>query len=166
MRFTANEEYGLRCLLRIGRQGPEGSLTIPEISRGEGMSAPYVAKLLRILRQGGYVQSARGKVGGYSLSRPAEQIFLGELLDLLGGRLFEPGFCDRHSGHGDVCTNTVDCSIRSLWRAIQSVVDQLLRRMSLRDLLCDEQSMTSWIEGLVKLGTRPQGPTASHFSST
>jgi Rrf2 family transcriptional regulator, iron-sulfur cluster assembly transcription factor len=155
MRFTANEEYGLRCLLRVGRQGPESSLTIPEISRAEGISMPYVAKIMRLLRRGGFVQSTRGKTGGYSLARPADTIRLGDLLALLGGRLFEPGFCDRHAGVVDTCTNSVDCSIRSLWREVQLVVDHVLSKITLGDLLRNEQTMSSWVGALVKLSEIP-----------
>ena len=43
MKLTAHEEYGLRCLLQIGKQGPEGSMTIPEVSRQEGISVPHAA---------------------------------------------------------------------------------------------------------------------------
>ncbi len=151
MRFSANEEYGLRCLLRLGKQAPDASLTIPEISKAEGISTPYVAKIMRILRRAGFVASARGKAGGYSLARPVDQIRVSDLLGVLGGRLFEPGFCDRHTGQEDVCTNSVDCSIRSLWQAIQITVDELLVKITLGDLLRNEQTMTSWVGGLVKL---------------
>src|SRR5262245_9986482 len=98
MKLSSQEEYGLRCLLRLGARGPGGSLAIPEISRAEGISPDYVAKLMRILRRGGLVTSARGAAGGYTLARPADQITAREALDLLGGRIFEPDFCERHSG--------------------------------------------------------------------
>ncbi|MCH8268306.1 MAG: Rrf2 family transcriptional regulator, partial [Acidobacteria bacterium] len=108
MKFSAQEEYGLRCLLQIGRQAEKGSLTIPAISSAEGLSAPYVAKLMRVLRQGGFVQSTRGQVGGYVLSRPPEQIVIGEVLALLGGRFYEPEFCERYPGDEEIGTPTVD----------------------------------------------------------
>ena len=53
----------------VARCGENGSLTIPEISRAEGLSVPNVAKLMRLLRMGGLVQSARGQSGGYSAPR-------------------------------------------------------------------------------------------------
>src|SRR6516165_3957742 len=98
MKLGANEEYGLRCLVRLGYAGDGGSLTIPEISQAEGVSPAYAAKILRILRKGGFVRAARGKEGGYTLARPADQIVIGELMDALGGRLFESDFCDSHAG--------------------------------------------------------------------
>lgn len=151
MRFSSSEEYGLRCLLRLGREGTAGSLTIPEIGRAEGISVPYVAKIMRLLRRGGFVQSTRGKAGGYCLARPVDQILVGDLMALLGGRLFEPGFCDRHSGTGNTCANSTDCSIRPVWQSVQLVVDQVLNRITLGDLLRNEQTMSSWVGGLVNL---------------
>jgi len=155
MKLTAQEEYGLRCLLRLARHASGESLTISELSQAEGISGPYVAKLLRILRRGGFVKAARGQSGGYTLARPASQIVLGEALALLGGRLFEPAFCNEHAGVETLCTNTVDCSIRSLWRTVQLVVDQVLARTTLQDLVSDEQQMTTWVGNLVHISAGP-----------
>lgn len=151
MKFSSQEEYGLRCLLRLGHQHQAGSLTIPEISRLEGISPAYVGKLMRVLRTGGLVVSARGQSGGYSLARPPEKIAVGEALAVLGGRLYEPGFCDQHAGEERVCTHSVDCSLRSLWRSLQLVLDQVLEKTTLRDLLCNEVEMAGWVGHLVSL---------------
>jgi Rrf2 family protein len=148
MKLSANEEYGLRCLVRLGYAGPNGSLTIPEMSQAEGVSPAYAAKILRVLRKGGFVKAARGKEGGYALARPAEEIVIGEVMDMLGGRLFESGFCDSHSGQAAVCTRSVDCSVRSLWRAVQVAVDHVLHKATLRDLLQKEEEMNSWVKSI------------------
>lgn len=145
MKLSANEEYGLRCLVRLGYTGLGGSLTIPEISHAEGVSPAYAAKILRVLRKGGFVKAARGKEGGYTLARPAEAIVIGEVIDTLGGRLFESNFCESHTGQVPICTRSVDCSVRSLWRAVQVAVDHVLSRATLRDLLQNEEDMNSWV---------------------
>ena len=150
MKVSSQEEYGLRCLLRLAREGVGGSLTIPEISEAEGISISYVGKLLRLLRRGGFLTSARGQAGGYALSRPAADINVGEVLALLGGRLFEPEFCEHHSGVAQVCTHSVDCSVRSLWHALQLVVDQVLNKTTLNQLLSNEKEMTTWILPLIQ----------------
>lgn len=150
MKLSSQEEYGLRCLLRIAPTWSESrSLTIPEISQAEGISVSYVAKLMRILRRGGFVKSARGQAGGYTLARPPHEVVVGEALACLGGRLYEAGFCDEHTGTERLCTHSVDCSIRSLWRAMQLVLDQVLSKTTLKDLLHNEQQMTSWVDHLV-----------------
>jgi Rrf2 family protein len=138
MKFSAQEEYGLRCLLHIGRMPGGKSCTIPEISRMEGISSHNVAKFLRILRQSGFLQSVRGQAGGYTLARPASQIILGDVLRVLGGRLYEPDFFIEHSGMDDLCPHSVDCAIRSLWSRVQLSVDQVLSKTTLQDLLITE----------------------------
>lgn len=148
MKLSANEEYGLRCLVRLGYAGEGGSLTIPEISHAEGVSVAYAAKILRVLRKGGFVTAARGKEGGYTLARPAEAIVIGEVIDVLGGRLFESKFCADHAGQAAICTRSVDCSVRSLWRAVQVAVDHVLSKATLRDLLQNEEDMNSWVRAI------------------
>ena len=146
MKLSANEEYGVRCLVRLAYAHDAGqSLTIPEISHAEGVSPSYAAKILRILRKHGFIKAERGKEGGYTLARPADSIILGEAIDALGGRLFESNFCDSHSGQAAICTRSVDCSVRSLWRAVQVAVDQVLSKATLRDLLQNEEQMNSWV---------------------
>jgi Rrf2 family protein len=147
MKLTSQEEYGLRCLLRVGREAAGGSLTIPELARAEGISEPNVAKMMRILRRGGFVTSTRGQSGGYALSRPAEDIVVGHALAALGGRLYEPAFCDGHSGLERHCTHMPDCSIRSVWRMVQQAVDQVLGKITLKDLLRSEPEMNAWRAG-------------------
>jgi Rrf2 family transcriptional regulator, iron-sulfur cluster assembly transcription factor len=50
-----------------------------------------------------------------------------------------------HSGMAKLCTHTVDCSIRSLWQSVQFVVDQMLGKVRLSDLLGAERQVSSWI---------------------
>ena len=151
MHFSAQEEYGLRCLLHLASRGPGKSLTLQEISRAEGISVPYTAKMMRILREGGVVTSVRGQAGGYRLARPAADITVSEAMDVLGGRLFEGKFCDDHAGREDTCTHSIDCSIRSLWRTMQSVVDRLLAKTTIQDLVRSEEHMDSFVQDLVVL---------------
>lgn len=135
MKFSAQEEYGLRCLLQIARLPGGGSMTIPQISEVEGLTPTHVAKLLMILRKDGFVTATRGQQGGYMLARPANEILVGEVLASLGGRLYDDEFCARHSGHLDICGHAIDCSVRSLWQVIQSAVDNVVNRLTIADLM-------------------------------
>ncbi len=145
MKLSAQEEYGLRCLLHMARLEEGQSLSIPEISRAEGLSVPNVAKLMRLLRLGGLVVSVRGQSGGYTLARSSDQITVGAVMEVLGGRFFSGKFCERHAGLERTCTHTSDCAIRVLWGTIQEVLDSVLKKITLRDLLCGESEMANLI---------------------
>lgn len=143
MKLSSQEEYGLRCLLQLARQGDDASLTIAEMSQREGISSPNVAKIMRILRRAGLVASTRGKAGGYTLSRPADHIPVGQALGALGGRLFDAQFCERHSGVERSCLNNGDCSIRPVLRHVQAAVDEVLSQLTLKSLLRNEREMNA-----------------------
>ena len=142
MKITAQEEYGLRILLRIARASNSDGLTIPEISEAEGLSTHNVAKLCRILRLAGFIRSSRGKTGGYMLKRSPEEIRLDEVLEVLGGRLFSDNFCKNHAGTKRFCSNSKECSVRYLWQIIQNSVDNVLKHITLHDRLVFKHSLT------------------------
>ena len=150
MKFSSQEEYGLRCLLRIGKSKSPNGLTIPEISELEGISTANAAKLLRTLRLGGFIEATRGQSGGYKLAKPADEIVIGEVLAVLGGRLFEDDFCSTHTGIENICTNSIDCSIRSLWRTIQSLVDSVLLKTTIKDLLGKEDEVKVLVKSILE----------------
>ena len=145
MKLSTQEEYGLRCLIQIAinERNTGNSITISEISQAEGLSTANVGKLVRLLRLGNFIESVRGQAGGYKLARPAVEVSIADVLSALGGRLFDPDFCEDHAGQEEFCTHTVNCSVRSLWNAIQFVVDQMLDRITLQDLLGDEDALKS-----------------------
>lgn len=114
-------------------------MSIPRLSEAEGLSSHYVAKLARVLRMSGLINSTPGYKGGYILARPASEIIINDVLKALGGVLFDKRFCGLHAGSLRLCTNSVDCSARSLWQMIQVTMDQLLNRITLADLLSTEE---------------------------
>jgi Rrf2 family protein len=145
MKLSSQEEYGLRCLLQIARAGEGASLTIAEVSEREGISAPNVAKIMRLLRRAELVRSTRGKAGGYSLARPASDVRVLDVVSALGGKLFDASFCDKHSGLESSCLNTSDCSIRPVLRHLQAAVDAALGELTLQSLLASEREVAGTI---------------------
>lgn len=149
MKFSAQEEYGLRCLIAIARKGEGGSMTIPELASAEALSQPHVGKLMSILRKAGHVKSTRGQIGGYSLSRPPEQIIVGDVLASLGGKLYYDAFCERHAGVRQICVHNATCTVRPLWQRIQAAVDSVVMHITVQDIL-DQK-----LEGVIGLEQKP-----------
>jgi len=115
-------------------------MTIPEIAAAEGLSVPYVAKMLAVLRQSGLIESVRGRAGGYSLARSPAEIDLGAILVVLGEPLFEENYCQKHAGteSDGRCVHNADCTLRGLWQTLQQWMRRTLERITLADLLQNE----------------------------
>ncbi|MGZ5221011.1 MAG: RrF2 family transcriptional regulator [Chitinophagaceae bacterium] len=148
MKITAQEEYGLRILIRIAKN--EEGMSIPQLSEAEGLSDHYVAKLTRVLRMAGFINSSPGYKGGYMLAQPAENININKVLKALGGALFDSGFCGLHKGNVNLCTNSVECSARSLWQMVQFNIDQLLDKITLHDLANSEKESANFLKQLLQ----------------
>jgi Rrf2 family protein len=144
MKITAQEEYGLRCLLRLAR-GQEHSLTLTEIAEAEGLSVPHVAKLMAVLRQAGLLESVRGRSGGYRLAKAPQEIRLGSLLLILGEPLFdEADYCHKHAGIAPdgICVNHDACTLKSLWHTLEQWMRGTLDQITIADLLQHEGRVT------------------------
>lgn len=150
MKITAQEEYGLRILIRIAGCQDKAGLSIPQLSETEGLSSHYVAKLTRILRMAGFINSTPGLKGGYVLAKPASEIGIKQVLKVLGGVLFDKDFCGMHAGSLNLCTNSVDCTARSLWQMIQFTVDQLLDKITLQELAHPKEQSERFLNQLLE----------------
>lgn len=159
MHITAQEEYGLRCLLRVAKHDSGDPIRTQEVAVSEGLSLEYAAKLMRILKKGGFVASTRGSAGGYLLAKPAREFTVWQILEALGGPLYEEKFCDAHTGSQRDCTHSTDCSIRALWRNVNGILKTALSGITLADLARDEGSTRAWL--LSSIATADQSRAAA-----
>ena len=150
MKITATEEYGIRILIRIASADKLSGLSIPQLSQAEGLTESHVAKICRTLRMSGFINSTPGNKGGYVLNKDSDEIIINDVMKALGGTLFDQQFCDAHTAIGKLCTNSVDCSTRSLWKMIQFTVDNLLNKITLKDLLAKEKEVELKMEHILQ----------------
>jgi Rrf2 family protein len=141
MKISAQEEYGLRCLLQLARAELGGeSLTLSQIARLEGISAANAGKLMWILSKAGLVQSQRGTKGGYYLARPASEIHLNQVIRVVEGDPVD-SHCKSYAGVLDACVHTGDCGIRPVIVELHQIVDNALADITLSQLLGTEANV-------------------------
>ena len=148
MKVSAQEEYGLRCMLQLAtrqKSGDSSPLTLGEIAREEGLTVPHVAKLIRMLRKAGLVKSVLGRTGGYTLAKDVGSVSVAEVLTALGGKLYDTGYCGRFTGDLAICSHMGDCSIRSLWGVLETLIERVLDKTMLSDLARTEEGMTAML---------------------
>jgi Rrf2 family transcriptional regulator, iron-sulfur cluster assembly transcription factor len=160
MKLSAQEEYGLRCLLQLARAARDGeSLTLSQIAGQEGISSANAGKLMWILTKAGLVQSTRGTKGGYVLAQPADEIRLNQVIRVLEGEPAE-SHCKSYAGVLDACIHTGDCGIRPVIVELHQIVDNALAEITLSQLLGTEANVDAvlhQIQGMKRTGQSQMG---------
>ncbi len=152
MKITAQEEYGLRCLLQLARAGDNNGLSVKEIAQKEGLSSAYVEKLLHLLSRAGLTQSVRGIKGGYHLTQKPSEISLALIIRALGKVPTSKEICDRYTGNQSSCVHIDNCCIRSAWTSLTQVLEGFMESISLSDLLGSESKMNQVLGQRVAFG--------------
>jgi Rrf2 family protein len=130
MKLTTKARYGLKICYELGRQ-TDKSLSSSEIALLTGYSVKYIEKLMKCLKKDGIVIAERGAGGGYRLSRPPEQITLGEIIRPLEDNL-EIVKCV-----GGTCQNECHCPSYGVWKKLYNGINNLLDSMTLKEIIDD-----------------------------
>ncbi len=150
MKISAQEEYGLRCLVQLATLGADESLTLPQIAEREGVSQANAGKLMWLLSKAGFVQSTRGTKGGYTLARPASKIYLNEVIKILDADEINT-HCESYTGILEVCVHKGDCGIRPVIVGLHKIVDEALSNITLSQLVGEERKVTQTFQQIQRL---------------
>src|SRR3982750_1482610 len=140
MKISAQEEYGLRCLVQLATLPVGESLTLPQIAEREGISVANAGKLMWLLNKAGFVHSTRGTKGGYSLKRPALDIRLSEVIKVLDKDVLSK-HCESYTGVLESCVHKGDCGIRPVIVGLHEIVENALSQITLAQLIGTESSV-------------------------
>ncbi len=149
MKITAQEEYGLRCLLQLAQADRETGLSVKEIASKEGLSPAYVEKLLRLMAKGGLIHSVRGVNGGYRLDRKPTELSLRDVVRALGKLPTTEEICDRHPGNRASCVHIEECCIRSAWSTLTQAIDGFMGKVLISDLIGPEQKVKQVLQSRI-----------------
>ena len=90
MKLTVKLDYACRALAQLARSYGNGEVSrIEDLANAEAIPSKYLAQILSELRNGGLVESRRGKQGGYLLAKAPEAISLRDVISLMEGSLFQ-----------------------------------------------------------------------------
>src|ERR1700729_2749507 len=85
--ITTKSPYALSALVELHRLRAAGPVPIAELARRRAIPVQFLEQLFATLRRAGILRSQRGVKGGYTLARPADQVTVLELVELLDGPL-------------------------------------------------------------------------------
>ncbi|MHB2148332.1 RrF2 family transcriptional regulator [Calditrichota bacterium LG25] len=143
MKFSKRVEYALIAMVELARYREVDHLvTARRLAREYRIPQEILSKVLQKLAKIGLLQSVQGVKGGYTLARKIEQINMLEVVESIDGP-FHLVAC--HTGRPCDCDQFLFCNIQTPMQYVQEEFMQLLRNISLKDLLTRMKGDFSWV---------------------
>jgi Rrf2 family protein len=133
MRITYKGDYALKAVLDLALNYGNGVVTIHDMAERLDIPVKFLEQVLLDLKRGGFVQSRRGKVGGYLLARPPEKIKLGEVIRFIDGPI-EPIACTIQQKHYEGCSDLQKCIFKRIWDRVNKATSNIVDNITFKDL--------------------------------
>ncbi|MET1026716.1 MAG: Rrf2 family transcriptional regulator [Dongiaceae bacterium] len=134
--LSQKAKYAMRALLYLAQAEPEAPVLIGDIAEKQQVPRKFLELILLELKRHGMVRSYRGKNGGYTLARPAGEIFFGHVIRTIDGPLAQlPCASKTAYRRCEDCQDEATCSIRKVLRQVRDASSRILDHTSLADVM-------------------------------
>ncbi|MBW1643326.1 MAG: Rrf2 family transcriptional regulator [Deltaproteobacteria bacterium] len=134
MRLTTKSRYGTRLLLDLAIYSKKEPVRLSDVSKRQGISLKYLEKLIRNLKQAGYVKSIRGPYGGYMLAKPTKEISVGDIVRIMEDSQTITDCTEKENVCG-VCTQAGECLSQWIWMETAKAMFEKLDSFKIDKLL-------------------------------
>ena len=110
-------------------------MQISELAEKEKLPVKFLEQILVQLKRAGYLDSKRGKKGGYSLRKPMKDIILGDVIRILEGPLAPIRCVSKTAYQPCTCPDENHCGLRILMEDVRAAISNILDRHSLADVV-------------------------------
>jgi Rrf2 family protein len=131
MRITYKGDYALKAVLVLSVRYGRGVVTIHELVNEADMPIKFLEQVLLELKRGGFVESKRGKVGGYFLAKHPSEIKVGDIVRFVDGPI-EPITCVEKNYSG--CRDIYKCAFRGIWQDVSKAISSIIDNITFEDL--------------------------------
>ncbi|MBP1769700.1 MAG: BadM/Rrf2 family transcriptional regulator [Candidatus Aminicenantes bacterium] len=133
MRLSTKGEYASRAMLELSRRYREGPIHSREISKVQEIPPHFLQQILLLLKRAGYLKSRKGRMGGYILAKPPDEINVAEVIRVMDGPL-APIDCVSVMAH-ETCPMEGTCGLRWLWKDVRDAIAEILEKTTFADLV-------------------------------
>ncbi len=137
MKLSKKGEYALRSLINLGIAAEVGRslVQVAELAESEQLPVKFLEQIMQALKAAGYVESMRGKFGGYRLAKPAGKITIGEVVRIIDGPLAPIGCVSQSAYEKCTCPDEAHCGLRMLMLDVRNAIAGILDRYTLADVV-------------------------------
>jgi Rrf2 family protein len=140
MKISTKGRYGLRAMVDIAVNSMGDFIPLKLIAERENISENYLEQVFSILRKSDLVKSIRGAQGGYSLSRDASKITVGEVLRALEGELTITGDDPEAMQGGKTIEATINTAV---WQTVNNSINSVVDSITLENLVDEYKKHSS-----------------------
>ena len=135
MKISKRGEYALRALIDIGIAKELGRdlVQIGELASQERLPVKFLEQILTQLKEAGYVESKRGRYGGYFLKMPDDRIRFGNVIRLIDGPLAPIACVSRTAYEPCTCPDEAHCGLHMLMLDVRNTIANILDSYTLAD---------------------------------
>ncbi|CAH1650106.1 RrF2 family transcriptional regulator [Chelatococcus asaccharovorans] len=132
--LTKKGKYGLKAVVFLASLKPGESVQVADIAEANNIPKKFLDAILAELRNARYLNSRKGKGGGYMLALPAEEIIVGDVIRALDGPL-APIQCASRTAYRrcDDC-NEAGCEVRLVMLEVREAIAKVLDNRTLADM--------------------------------
>jgi Rrf2 family protein len=137
VKLSKRGEYALRALIDFGLAQSMGKplLQVNELATKEDLPVKFLEQILMQLKAAGYLESRRGKHGGYLLARRPEDIQIGQVVRLIDGPLAPIRCVSQVAYERCTCPDEEHCGLRMVMLDVRNAISNILDRFSLADVV-------------------------------
>lgn len=136
MNVTSKGRYALQIMIDLAQHRDEGYISLKTISDRTQLSMKYLEMIVGNLKKAEFVDSTRGKEGGYKLNKTPEEYSIGEILRCIEDNL-APVSCIKE---GEIlCDRSGACLTVPMWKELDDITNAYLDTVSLEDLLTGDK---------------------------
>ena len=132
MRITYKGDYALKTILDLAIHYGNSPMTIHDLAGRADIPIKFLEQILLDLKRGGFVESRRGKVGGYLLAKHPAELKVGDVIRFIDGPL-EPITCLEKHYAG--CRDMYKCVFRPIWKEIGQATSNIVDNITFEDLV-------------------------------
>jgi len=136
MKLNSKARYAIMALADLAKNNAKEPTSLAEISLRQGISIDYLEQLFLKLRKNKLVQSTRGPLGGYVLSKPPGEIKLLNKINAVDEKIITLK-CRKESKKG--CNGkSIKCITHNLWDDLEMHINKFFEENTLNDILFKE----------------------------
>jgi Rrf2 family protein len=135
MKLSKRGEYALRALIDLGiaHEVQRPLIQIGDLAAKERLPIKFLEQILMQLKEAQYIQSKRGKFGGYYLAMPAKKIKIGQVIRLIDGPLAPVACVSVMAYERCSCPDEEHCGLRMLMGNVRNAIANILDKFTLAD---------------------------------